>query len=113
MSENAFHCFLMFYLAVFLLFAIIGGVFFFLIPRPWLRAWSSGAPVTALSIVGMRLRGNPPILLIDAYIALKRAGVETSIREIEGTYIDHRTRVRNRDELIELVRSKTPTTTGA
>jgi uncharacterized protein YqfA (UPF0365 family) len=76
-----------------------------LLARPWLRALASGAPVSLLSLVGMRMRGSPAILLIDTYIALRRAGVNASIVDVEGAYIDHRTRVRTRDDLVELVKN--------
>ncbi|MEX0613159.1 MAG: flotillin-like FloA family protein [Pirellulales bacterium] len=85
---------------------ILVGVSGLFLMRPWLRAAASGAPVSMMSILGMRLRGNPPEMLIDAYIALKRAGVNANISGVEGVYIDSRTRVRSRDDLIALVKSK-------
>jgi uncharacterized protein YqfA (UPF0365 family) len=73
--------------------------------RPWVRAAASGAPVSLLSIVAMRMRGDPAMLLIDAYIALKRAGVHATIVDVESVYIEQRTRVRSRDDLVELVKN--------
>ena len=58
--------------------------------RPWLRAVLNNTPVSVAHIIGMRLRGNPPILLIDAMIALTRGGVSTTIAEVEGVYVDNR-----------------------
>ena len=81
------------------------GVLAFVI-RPWVRAFTSGAPVSFLSILGMRLRGNPPSLLIDAYGTLKRAGVHATISEVELTYMDNRTRVRTSPDLVSLIQMK-------
>jgi uncharacterized protein YqfA (UPF0365 family) len=85
---------------------------FTFVARPWLRAAASGAPVSIFSVLGMRLRGNPPILLVDAYVALRRAGVNASIADVEGAYIDHRTRVRTHDDLVELVKSAVASKNG-
>jgi uncharacterized protein YqfA (UPF0365 family) len=86
-------------------FGLLVLTFFAAIARPWIRAAASGAPISIFSILGMRLRGSSPTLVIDAYIALKRAGVAADIYVVEGTYIDHRTRIRSRDDLIELVKN--------
>lgn len=65
-------------LGLFLLFALVA---------PWLRALTSGSRVRMMQIVGMRLRGNPPGFLIDAYRALVHSGRDVNIREIESWYI--------------------------
>jgi len=98
------------------IFAVVGIVItfgctflFLMVVRPWLRALGHGRPVSLISIVVMRLRGNPPLLLIDAYIALHRSGVDISIAEVENTYIDNRIRVRNSEDLVHFVKSKTAT----
>jgi uncharacterized protein YqfA (UPF0365 family) len=97
--------FLMFGLMVALFFTFFGGVFFLLGARPWMKAAARGAPVSFFSIVGMRLRGNPVSLILDAYIALKRAGVEASIAGVEGVYMDNKTRIRTHDDLVALVKT--------
>jgi hypothetical protein len=74
--------------------------------RPWLRGFLYGAPVPLIHILAMRLRGNPPMMLIDAYIALRRSGIETTIAEVENIYIDCRTRVRDAGDLADLVKSR-------
>lgn len=58
--------------------------FIMLILKPWCHAYFSGAPVSLLCIVGMRLRGNPPMLLIEAFINLRKTPVETSILGSRG-----------------------------
>jgi uncharacterized protein YqfA (UPF0365 family) len=91
-------------LLVMMIFMLFAFGLFALLARPWLRAAASGAPVSLLSILGMRLRGNSPTLLIDAYIALRRAGVNATVSAVEGIYIDNRTRVRTSQDLTELVK---------
>src|SRR5688500_15427876 len=86
-----------------LIILLFGFVFLLLLARPWIRAAASGCPVSLLSILGMRLRGSPPSLVVDAYIALRRSGVNATIADVEGVYIDKRTRVRSRDDLVALV----------
>lgn len=85
-----------FALILFAVFALLGG--------PWLRAALNAAPVPLFHIVAMRLRGNPPTLLIDAYIALKRAGMSVTISDVEDVYIDSRNRVSTSGDLVELVK---------
>jgi len=69
-----------------------------------LRAALNAAPVPLVRIVAMRLRGNPPTLLIDAYIALKRAGMSVTISDVENVYIDSRNRVSTSSDLVEFVK---------
>jgi uncharacterized protein YqfA (UPF0365 family) len=80
---------------------------FFLFFRAWVRALMNGFPVPLMSIIAMRLRGVPPMLLVEAYTALRRTGNETTVREVEETYLANRTRVRTSQDLIGLVKSKT------
>jgi len=75
------------------------------IGRPWIRAVASGAPISVFSVLGMRLRGSPVNLLMDAYITLCRAGISIPFRNVEGIYIDNRRRVRTSDDLVDLVKA--------
>jgi uncharacterized protein YqfA (UPF0365 family) len=84
-------------------------VAYFFIWRACVRAIMNGCPVQFVSIRTMRPRGVPPVLLVDAYTALRRAAIETSVREVEESYLDHRTRVRTSQDLIGLVKSKAST----
>jgi uncharacterized protein YqfA (UPF0365 family) len=101
---NALTIFLIVMMWIFLLLLF---VLFYLFFRAWVRAIMNGFPVPLISIIAMRLRGVPPILLVDAYTALRRAGNETTVRKVEGTYLANRTRVRTSQDLIGLVKSKT------
>ena len=91
---------------VLLIFCLVLLIAFSMLVRPWMRALLSGEPVALFSIFGMRLRGNPPNLLIDAYIVLRKRGVDTTISEIENTYIDSKTRIFNYADLVDVVESR-------
>ena len=84
--------------------ALFAFVVFPLFILPWLRAFMTDADVPLTQIIGMRLRGNPPVLLIDAYIVLKRQNVSATIVDVEEVYIDSRTRVSSSSDLVELVK---------
>ena len=92
------------FLPMFAFLVLVVAFVFVPVLRPWLRALFHGAPVSILHIVGMRLRGNPPRLLIDAYIALRRADLEVTIGDVENAYIDGRNRILTSDDLVELVK---------
>ena len=100
---SLFFVFLTMVAGVMLLVAIVA---FMLIVRPWLRAFLHGTPVSLLRIVAMRLRGNPPWLLIDAYGTLKRAGSNVTMSDVEIAYIDARNQILTSDDLVELIERK-------
>ncbi len=75
----------------------------FTIIKPWRYAFFCGAPLSLFTILGMRLRGNPPMLLINAYVILVQKCVTTSIREVESVYIQNRTRIISFADLVRLV----------
>jgi uncharacterized protein YqfA (UPF0365 family) len=80
-------------------------VFYVSVLRFWIRAKMSGGRVSVFEILGMQFRGNPPSLLVDAYVALLMQGVETSIGDVERTYIAHRTQVADAADLARIVRA--------
>jgi len=87
-------------LLVILLFLV--GIVLFI--RPWLRARLGGAlDVHVAHVVGMRLRGNPPMLLIDAYLKLLHSGKQTTIQMVESCYIANKGRVPDVDTLVMLI----------
>ncbi len=85
-------------------FALIVLAVFFLLARPWLSAFLNGTPVSLIHILAMRLRGNPPVLLIDAYIALNRAGIAATMVDVEKVYLDGKNHVFTSDDLVDLVK---------
>ena len=90
-----------------MIFVVVAMIAFIpLVARPWVRAAFYGTPISMLSVIGMRMRGNPPTLLIDAYSALRRASINTSISDVESVYIDSRTRVKSATDLVALVKER-------
>ena len=65
---------------------IILGVFFYFI-KVWVRALMSGARVPVLSLVGMKLRHVPPLLIVDARIRLIKAGLNLATDPLEAHYL--------------------------
>lgn len=62
-------------------FAIIIGGLILIFPflyffGIYMRAYASKVPVSILSLIGMRLRGVPPKLIVDALIQVHKAGIE-------------------------------------
>lgn len=81
------------------IFSLIGKLF-----RPWLRSCLCVCPVPFFVILGISLRGNPALLLIDSYITLRHEGVDTSIREVESVFMNRRVRVSGPDDLVQFVK---------
>jgi uncharacterized protein YqfA (UPF0365 family) len=70
--------------------AIIVGtvVLMYLIPlRLWVAAWSSGAYVGLVTLVGMRLRRVPPGTVVTARISAVKAGLAISINDLEAHFL--------------------------
>ena len=47
----------------------------------WMKAMVSGAAIPMIELIGMRLRGIKPGAIVDAYIRLRKAGIDLD----EGT----------------------------
>ena len=73
---------------------------------PWLRSHLAGAPVPMVQIIGMRLRGCPPKLLVNAYIALIQGGEKISIAEVESVYLAYGNKATDITALVQLVREQ-------
>jgi uncharacterized protein YqfA (UPF0365 family) len=105
-EQNLPNVVLLFAVAVVAVFGLFVLALFVFLGGPWLRAFLHGTPVPLVRIVAMRLRGNSPSLLIDAYIALRRAGVATTMDEVENAYIDAKQRILTSDDLVSIARSR-------
>lgn len=53
----------------------------------WLRALTSGAPVSIPTLIAMRLRGIPNSLIVNARITAVRAGIEVTTAQLETHYL--------------------------
>lgn len=76
----------------------------FCIIRPWIRLKMSGGRGSLLSIVGMRLRGTPPLMIVDAYTSLLHSGEKVRLAEVESQYVANRAQIMDTRDLLNLVR---------
>ncbi|MEM6821719.1 MAG: flotillin-like protein FloA [Verrucomicrobiota bacterium] len=53
----------------------------------WIKAITSGAPVSFGTLIGMWLRGVPRALIVNARITAVRAGITLSVKELETHYL--------------------------
>jgi uncharacterized protein YqfA (UPF0365 family) len=74
--------------------------------RPWLRAFLSGAPISVVQLVGMRLRGVPSGLIVDALVTLVHRGHVHDPRRCriaESIYLAQRGLIGSPEQLADLV----------
>jgi uncharacterized protein YqfA (UPF0365 family) len=89
---------LFFLLAIMVLFASLGS--------PWMRGFLSGAPVSLIQILGMRLRGVPPRLIVDALVTLVHRGHPYDgmlCARAESLFLAQRGLIRSPEHLADLV----------
>ncbi|MCF7838861.1 MAG: flotillin-like protein FloA [Candidatus Marinimicrobia bacterium] len=65
---------------------IVLGLFFYFI-KVWVRALMSEAPVSLFSLVGMKLRGVNPTLIVDARIRAVKAGIPLGTDVLEAHFL--------------------------
>jgi uncharacterized protein YqfA (UPF0365 family) len=72
---------------------VVGFIVFILVMiflyffKVWIRALASGARVTIGSLVGMKLRKVPPLVIVDAKIMAVKAGIDVSTNDLETHYL--------------------------
>lgn len=93
-------------LPIFVLLFLAVVIIFFMAFRPWLRGLAGGAYVPLLNILGMRLRGCPPRLIIDTLVTLHHRGLAASLEEVESTYLAHRDERLETAQLADLVEER-------
>jgi len=67
--------------------AVLGLIFLLIIGsylQLWLQAWLSGAPVSLLDLIMMRLRKVNPSLIVLNRISAKKAGIDISTQNMEA-----------------------------
>ena len=72
---------------IFLAFAALLVLFYFVPIGLWIQAWTSGAPVGIGTLIAMRLRKVPPAAIVGPRIAALRAGVEVTMAQLEGHFL--------------------------
>ncbi|HUE74015.1 MAG TPA: flotillin-like FloA family protein [Pirellulaceae bacterium] len=78
---------------------------------PWLRAFTSGAPISVVQLLGMRLRGVPPGLIVDALVTLVHRGLSHDPRRCgiaESIYLAQRGLIHSPEQLADLVEKQLP-----
>ena len=65
---------------------ILLSVFFYFL-KVWVRAWMSGAYISLLNLIGMKLRNVAPTLIVDARISAVKAGLPLSSDQLEAHYL--------------------------
>ncbi len=60
---------------------------FFYFLKVWVRAWMSGAYISLVNLLGMKLRNVPPTLIVDARIRAVKAGMELSSDQLEAHFL--------------------------
>ena len=73
------------FVVVVILMIIVGVVVSFF--KIWIRALASGARVTFMSLIGMKLRRVSPSVIVDARINATKAGITISTNELETHYL--------------------------
>ena len=73
------------FIAVLAVVVLLGIFFYFL--KVWVRAWMSGAYISLLNLLGMKLRNVPPTLIVDARIRAVKAGLPLSVDELEPHFL--------------------------
>lgn len=63
---------------------------FFSVVSVWRRVLMSGAQVSVMSIVAMRMRGCPAPFLIDAYGAFVHSGQSVEFWQVEACYLSRK-----------------------
>ena len=75
---------------LFLLLAVVVLILlslFFYFLKVWVRAWMSGAYISILNLVGMKLRNVPPTLIVDARIRAVKAGLPLNTDQLEAHFL--------------------------
>ncbi len=62
------------------------GIFFYFL-KVWIRAMAAGAHVSLFNLVGMKLRGIKPVVIVDAKIMATKAGLTVLTNDLEAHYL--------------------------
>jgi hypothetical protein len=71
--------------------------------RAWMSAELHGAHLPFREVLGMRTRGTPPDVIVDAYVMINRSGMPTTIAALEDIFITERHRIHDAFDLVHVV----------
>ena len=74
------------FILVAIVVVILLSIFFYFL-KVWVRAWMSGAYISLLNLIGMKLRNVAPTLIVDARIRAVKAGLPLSSDQLEAHYL--------------------------
>jgi uncharacterized protein YqfA (UPF0365 family) len=95
---------LMSLLALFILLLMVAA--FGLLFTAWIRGFMSGAPISLLQLLGMRFRGVPQRLIVDAVVTLVHRGHSFNPKLsylAESLYLAKRSLIQSPEHLADLV----------
>ncbi len=73
-------------LIIIIIALVLLGIFFYFL-KVWVRALAAGARVSIFNLVGMKLRGIKPVLIVDAKIMATKAGLTVTTNDLEAHYL--------------------------
>ena len=100
------HWIFVFVLGLLMLGMAFMAAFMLMLFQPWLQSFMAGAPVSIFDIIGMRLRGSPPRLIVETRLVLKYRGIAVSITDVERVYLANKGQVDNPSRLAAMVEEK-------
>src|SRR6185436_8840176 len=86
--------------------ALVLMAIFALLFGTWIRGFASGVPVSVVQILGMRLRGVPPRLIVDALVTLVHRGRpfdRAMIYHAQSLFLAQRGLIRSPEHLADMV----------
>ena len=89
-----------------LVFVLLAAAFMLSLFPAWMRSFLGGAPVMVLQIIGMRLRGVPPGLVVDGLVTLVHRGIPhdlSRVRLAETIYLAQRGLVDSPAQLADMM----------
>lgn len=73
-----------------LAFVVLFGVVLWFFPvRVWIAAWSAGANVGFINLIGMRLRGVVPAQVVYPLISATKASLPVTVQDLEAHYLQN------------------------
>lgn len=85
---NAVNTALYVWIAVLGVVVILIAIFIGIVPiGVWIKAMVSGAHISAIRLIGMKLRHIEVSMVVDSYINAKKAGVQLTIDDLETHYM--------------------------
>ena len=76
-------------IGIFILIVLLIILLYVIPIRLWIAAWASGAQVGLRSLIGMRLRRIPPVIIVDPLINAVQAGIRDRVtrQQLESHYL--------------------------